>query len=490
MRKIHLLPVLSLFLLVPASITRAQTITQQKGLTTVQFNFPQGTIKVYLPQDIRPGDMISGSFKVEPVSGTAKQQQKAIGQLLKNKLKIGDPNDPAQVALSLLDRYQAGQSGGMLQREKASLPFVVSVIDESNHIISAPVRVRQLYEDDLVSAAGCSMPTHVLTASPLPIKGSFDGDASNTKCSANGQSLSAIAESPRSAVFLLPASAKGEQNISLQEQGKETCTKKISGVDLAVSTGKMNLLKGEKTYLDVTVTGLQRLNDTATLTVTNLSRSIVLLMPANDISIRLLPDSFKTGTFNRRFDIQSVKTGNFSVNVNLDLPGIYYDLKDIKFTMEQHPGSYGWREDDPCENAGPITWRWHRTLPCAIELKVTPYGTTPAEEEVIDFIIEKFKELSKKGGDLGSKMAKCLSFKDKAFSMFARCYRDWDDWDVTYVCVNGRWVQRSMVHVGSGRDNLSGWIPLRNAGGNNEWLKSDSFDWVTEAIAKAVSCCD
>ena len=67
MRKPNLFSaVLSLFLLVTASITWAQTISSQKGLTTAEFNLPQGKIKVYLPHDISPGDMISGSIIAEP----------------------------------------------------------------------------------------------------------------------------------------------------------------------------------------------------------------------------------------------------------------------------------------------------------------------------------------------------------------------------------------------------------------------------------------
>ncbi len=107
MRKKYILSVFSLFLLVPASITWAQTVTSQKGLTTVVFKLQYGSIKVYLPADIRPGDVISGTFKVEPVDGNAKQQQKAIDELLKSKLKIGDPDDPGKVAESLLQRYGA-----------------------------------------------------------------------------------------------------------------------------------------------------------------------------------------------------------------------------------------------------------------------------------------------------------------------------------------------------------------------------------------------
>jgi hypothetical protein len=324
----------------------------------------------------------------------------------------------------------------------------------------------------------------------MTITGSFDGDLSNTKCMVGGQAADVIAESPRNCTVAFPPNAKGEQITTIKENGKETCNGKISGVDMTVSAGKLNLRRGEKTYVDVTVTGLQNLRDTAILSLNNLTADVVAMQPANSIVIPLAPDSIGAGTYTRRFDIQSIKTGNFIVNVNLDLPGIVYDIKNVQFGLSQNPGSYGWRGDDPCETKGPITWRWHRTLPCIVELKVVPYGTTPAVKEVIDYIIDKLKELSKKGGDLGSKMSKCLSFKDKVFSMFARCYRDWDDWDVTYVCVDGKWVQTSMVHVAGDREYLSDWIPLINSGGHNEWFKSDKFGWLAEAIEKAVRCCD
>ncbi|HRB40989.1 MAG TPA: hypothetical protein PKX86_09805, partial [Bacteroidia bacterium] len=62
MRKLlHFSALLSLFLLVPASIIWAQKISSEKGLTTATFNTPNGVIKVYLPDDIRQGDIISGT---------------------------------------------------------------------------------------------------------------------------------------------------------------------------------------------------------------------------------------------------------------------------------------------------------------------------------------------------------------------------------------------------------------------------------------------
>ena len=79
MRKTNIFSaVFSLFLLVPASITWAQNISSQKGLTTALFTTAQGNIKVYLPDDIKPGDVISGRIIVEPLGKNEKQVERNL----------------------------------------------------------------------------------------------------------------------------------------------------------------------------------------------------------------------------------------------------------------------------------------------------------------------------------------------------------------------------------------------------------------------------
>lgn len=472
--------VLSLFLLVPASITRAQVISSQKGLTTAVFNLPQGNIKVYLPDDIRPGDIISGRILIEPAGNNAKQIEKNVTVLHSYSIGLNNEKFPVD------NETASFKFISHLDRNAANPVELTQISGMKLHELNMPA----MPEDNRMPLSSkCVSPEYVLAGSPIRITGPFDGDASNTKCMLDNKPMEILAESPRQCIFSFPENAAGTQTISISENNNEPCTQNILPVSLSLSADKQNLKKGESTVVQVTVTGLDYLKDTAKLTIINKTPGVVIMNPAPVIFIPLVKDSLSSGKYEKKLDVQSIKTGNFIISADLDLPGVMYDIKNVQFNFQQNPGSYGWRGDDPCENAGPITWRWHRTLPCAIELKVTPYGTTPDEKEAIDYIIEKLKEMSKKGGDLGSKMGKCLSFAGRAFSMYARCYRDWDDWDVTYICVGGKWVQTSMVHVGSDRDNLSGWIPLLNAGGNNEWFKTDSFNWVLEAIAKAVTCC-
>ncbi len=321
MRKLTIFSaVFSLFLLVPASITCAQTITHEKGLTCISFDFPQGKISVWLPDDIRPGDMISGSFKVEPAPGNAKQQQRSIEELLKKELKVGNPADPAIVGKALLKRYQEDARGGSVSKESVGLPFVVSLTGTDRKTQSVQVELNPPSNTAPDHSAGCDIPTHALTGYPIIVRGNFDGDASNTKCRIDGKELPLIAESPRKSIFQLPADQKGIQTIQVTEADKKSCERKVSMVDLKVSAPRTNLRKGEKTMINVAITGLQGLPDTAVLTLDNRTRSTVQLKPADHQVIGLFPDSLRGGTFSRSFDVQSISTGNFNININLDLP--------------------------------------------------------------------------------------------------------------------------------------------------------------------------
>ena len=83
--------VLTLFLLIPASITWAQTFEASRsinGLVVNSYKTPQGSIKVYLPDDIRPGDMISGTVVAEPSGKNEKEWKKNLVELMKFSLSV------------------------------------------------------------------------------------------------------------------------------------------------------------------------------------------------------------------------------------------------------------------------------------------------------------------------------------------------------------------------------------------------------------------
>jgi hypothetical protein len=308
------LAVLVLFLLVPASITRAQNITSQNGLTTVLFEQPAGTIKIYLPDDIRPGDKISGRIITEAAGRNAKQIEKNLAELKKLSIGIQSEKFPVTAQSSLF------QFSVHHDRPFAGVLELYHVSGKAPQPISLPA---QPVSEQKPAPEKCLIPAHILTGSPVAIPGPFDGNASNTSCTLNNQPLEILAESPRQCILSYPADAGGVRTLQVQENGKPPCSKPVSGVDMHVSAGKLNLQKGERTFIDVRITGLQNLPDTAFLTLFNTTTDVVYMTPSN-FSIRsLLPDSLAGGTYQERFNIQSFKTGTFVVNINLDLPDAY-----------------------------------------------------------------------------------------------------------------------------------------------------------------------
>ena len=307
--------VLSLFLLVPASITRAQTITSQKGLTTAVFPTQYGNVKVLLPDDVRPGDMISGTVVAEPKGNNARQLEKNLAELIKYTVNL-DGNKYALGAKPETFKWLVHQD-----RQVTAPLELLNVTGVKAHELKMQIGSA---ENNTPASSGCAIPSHALTDAPCKITGNFDGDASNTKCTLNNQPMQVLAESPRQCQVQYPQNANGIQTIQVSENGQEKCTRQISGVNMQVTSGDLNLRKGQNTYIDVKLTGLQNLPDTALLTITNVTPNIVTMTNGN-VQVFAIMFTDSEGVWEIICPAVSIATGNFSVNINLDLPGNLYD---------------------------------------------------------------------------------------------------------------------------------------------------------------------
>ncbi len=397
----------------------AQTVSSQKGLTTAVFNLPAGIIKVYLPDDIRPGDMISGSVLAEPFGKNGKQTAKNLAELKKYAVEFNGQKIPVAEAAK---NFQCNM-------DKRIQPQRTLNLMNGNGENAWHVNIQSANNEKTQSApAECKIPTHALTAAPLKITGPFDGNSSNTNCTIGGQSCEVIAESDRACFIQIRADAKGDQTIEVQENRQPKCLKKISGVDLNVSAGKTNLMKGDKTYVNVEVTGLQNLPDTAKLTITNITTDVVVMQPLNDFVVLLTADSINKGTYTRRFDIQSIKTGNFTVNVNIDLPEnnppVFADVRAPKGGMrDEKVLTAGTRialniamrkwGDANTEGDNPIDFQCENCIQC-IKAYTTEKNAGDVGElgwgiitsflsgsvKLAGGLLEKVKEVADKGGDI------------------------------------------------------------------------------------------
>lgn len=287
----------------------AQKIYTRKGLTTAWFDFTSGKITVYLPDDIRPGETISGTIRAEAVGKNAKQLSKNLSELKQYSVEFDGKRYPVDVAIQLQHTVTANRSQ---QR-------FLSIINNEG-MNAGEVSVTCMTGVSKQRQADCIIPTHALTAEPLRITGPFDGNSSNTKCSLGDRPMEVLAESPRQCIVQYPANSNVVQPLRVSENEQFNCSKQVSGVDMQVSTGRLSLRRGERTFIKVAITGLRNLPDTARLTLTNMSADVVEMAPSNRFIVSLAPDSVAGGNYEQDFEVQSIKPGTFTVNVDLDLP--------------------------------------------------------------------------------------------------------------------------------------------------------------------------
>lgn len=315
-------PLLFLLFFVMLHAAFAQTISTQKGLTTAVFTLPEGTITVYLPDDIRSGDFISGTIQVVPAGKTARQAEKNLGRLTKFMVELGG------------QRFAVPGIRGTLQHQLdniSSLHRFLRILN-SEGVQAGETIIRCMPARQPSLQSGCSVPTHALTAAPFRVTGSFDGNSSNTQCRLGDQPAAILAESPRECIMQFPVSGSGMQRLVITENGMQECSGTVSGVEMQVTSGRLSLRRGERTFIRVDITGLQGLHDTARLTLTNRTVDIILMQPSDDFVLLLPPDSVANGNYTGRFDVQSIRPGNFSVNVDLDLPQppVYADNRGVE----------------------------------------------------------------------------------------------------------------------------------------------------------------
>jgi hypothetical protein len=250
----------------------AQTISSQKGLTTAVFNLPQGKINIHLPDDIRPGETISGTVSTEPAGESEKEKIRNKESLKKYTVHLLDAGSGKEELFRLF-RFSTKSSNPSITISLNN-KIVLTAVIPMNNMTGNPGHV--------------SFPTHILSSAPARITGPFDGDASNTRCRIDGAAMEILAESPRQCIINMPDVASGPHIVSLFENNKAT-EKTVSAVNMDVTAGKLNLQKGEKTFLDVTISGLQNLPSDAILTCVNTTTGVVTMTGGESQLIPIAP---------------------------------------------------------------------------------------------------------------------------------------------------------------------------------------------------------
>ncbi len=290
-----------------------------QGVKTIAFVRTEGTVRVYLPDDIRPGDTITGTVVSEP---TGKSGQ----ELLKNESVLNG------LVVDVDGQTQKGPGRLKFKLSSAAMGLMPILLKNPGGKTQSKTGIPLLSNSEGLPAVDSpgpqdyAIPPICQSGNFLPIPGAFDGDTRNTSVKIGGQTCAIFAESPRACLALAPRTAEGQQTLELKEQGF-TAVSPIQNVRVSLSAPKTTLLKGESTTVSVKVSGLAGVNPglfPIPFQFSNLSPTQITMGSGSAMSVSLIqPEAVKDGTWTSSTSIQATLDGEFQVQGT-----IYFDFND------------------------------------------------------------------------------------------------------------------------------------------------------------------
>ncbi|HEY6063780.1 MAG TPA: hypothetical protein VIV35_09235, partial [Chitinophagaceae bacterium] len=293
-------------------------IVGPQNVATVSVSTLSGeVVDVKVPNNIRPGDNITGSVVARTQSSTL---QGAVVDVEKNKTSLKDKLFsfivPAGLAsIPFLIKNDKGETLGM-----AEIPVNTPNIPTpaGNTIIPAS----QIEMPPQHSPGNFVPVNYCQPGQPLTINGFFDGNAANTNVSINNIPCEIIAESPRGSFVQVPADLPaGKASLNIQEGGV-TQTTAIQVITTNLSTNKKVVQRGTRAKVTATVSGLENLdlnNNNFKIELTNGSPGIIQFRDVTTTTITrdINSSNVKNGTFTFTTDIAGTATGSYTISSNV-----------------------------------------------------------------------------------------------------------------------------------------------------------------------------
>ncbi len=296
------------------------TASRQPGLQIYQAKTVHGNVVVQLPDDMRPGEIISGSVISEPAPSKDPEKVK------RNQAAL----DALQLAFAGVN-FLAGE-----QYFQAKLPTtpqaMLTLAGEKGIPGSTPVEV--LAEGRQGTFASPLFPEYLRTGEFQRILGNFDGSRDNTTVMLGDTELPILAESPGGMVTMIPGEIVGKQTLTLTENG-ETFEKVLHVIRLDMAVDAPTLRKGQSTSLHVSVSGLEDMGQPVTVEIENLSPANVSLTEGNYQELVISPAEVSPdGTYHHTLPILATASGGFTVSGILSEPHLMEPVEPVAIDRE------------------------------------------------------------------------------------------------------------------------------------------------------------
>ena len=188
------------------------TAAAQTGATSsvrvTPISVPEGTLRVYLPDDIAAGDTISGTVVAEPAGNTGAQRSHNTSELEGYVVEVG----PAKATAAGRVFVATGIAAGTYVIVRSSKGTEVQRISVPIQPAQPPL-VRPPAPNDY------HFPQFVAAGQPFVIHGPFSGDFQQTTLAVGGQPVDKLAQSPRTFVAAPAANVSGPTSYQLNDRG-------------------------------------------------------------------------------------------------------------------------------------------------------------------------------------------------------------------------------------------------------------------------------
>jgi hypothetical protein len=280
------------------------------GLSAVQFQTKNGSLRVNLPDDAAGGDTISGTVVLDPKGKSESEQGRNEDELNGYVVEVAEQKAPAR-----------------LGEFKCSMPTGVSEITlilkdkRGTKICSTKVPIQaQPPANPLDKYPNtCMLPPYAQAGWPIQCRGPCDGDFNTSSIKVGDKPAMRLAESPRKIIAECPTDVTGSTTIEMEE-GDVVATAPCSILSVQLNCAVSDIERGKSTTLTVTVTGLDNLAQPVKLQINNRSPNIVRLEGGDQQELTLEKQS---GTWQQTRAVNAIRSGSFSfVAWILDPPSI------------------------------------------------------------------------------------------------------------------------------------------------------------------------
>lgn len=267
------------------------------GLQVKQLTTAEGTVHVYLPAHIAPGDTISGTVFAFGSGGSIAERNANTATLQSHELTIEGrsvkvsealfkfqvPASASAIDIVVRDGNGAGAATGTVEVKAASGAYT--------GMVGAPI-VEEGYA--------------------IRVLGSFDGDRDSTEAKLDGLEAGILAESPRECVVSTMNRGPGEHRLQVSE-AQASLDQQLNIARLTV-TPPSEARVGKKSFMDIVVDGLNDADPRGfPLQVVLNTSTPELFDPKSVLAITINREDIVNGVYKGKLEFKMKKKGTYEL---------------------------------------------------------------------------------------------------------------------------------------------------------------------------------